>query len=253
MKIALLSLSGGLDSTSLLLHILMKKEYDKIYTYSFKYGQNHSIELDLAQRNADLFNKLLKQPIVHHQTIDLSSIFADCGSSLTSGSSNIPKGQDYNEGNQQSTVIPIRNVIFASILYSKASGLINTFLKESNDISVDIFTGVHSNDHTVYPDCRPQSVQMAQQLFKISDYHGDKINYNTPFVDYSKGQVLSSGISAIKQLGFMDHLDEIYQNTITCYAPNENGESCGQCASCKDRLQAFEDNHLKDPIPYVTI
>jgi 7-cyano-7-deazaguanine synthase len=252
-KIALLSLSGGLDSTSLLLHILAQKTYDKVYTYSFKYGQNHSIELKKAQKLVKQLNKLLPtlpNPI-EHQIIDLSSIFKDCGSSLTSGSNLIPKGQDYNETNQQSTVIPIRNVIFASILYSKASGLITTFLNGNHhDISVDIFTGVHSNDNAVYPDCRPESVQMAQQLFKLSDYNGESINYKTPFVNFSKSEVLNDGITSLENLGLSKQFKQIYKNTITCYAPNEKGESCGECASCKDRLEAFEYNGMVDPIKY---
>ena len=182
----------------------------------------------------------------------MSSIFADCGSSLTSGSNLIPKGQDYNETNQQSTVIPIRNVIFASILYSKASGLVTKYSKESNDygISVDIFTGVHSNDNAVYPDCRPESVQMAQQLFKLSDYNGESINYKTPFVTFSKSEVLKDGITSLENLGLSKQFKQIYKNTITCYAPNEKGESCGECASCKDRLEAFEDMGMVDPIKY---
>lgn len=263
-KLALLSLSGGLDSTSLLLHILAQQTYDKVYTYSFKYGQNHSIELKKAQKLVKQLNKLLptlSNPI-EHQIIDLSSIFKDCGSSLTSGSNLIPKGQDYNETNQQSTVIPIRNVIFASILYSKASGLVTTFQKMNNDdvtlhqdsvrpsVSVDIFTGVHSNDNAVYPDCRPESVQMAQQLFKLSDYNGTCIQYMTPFVTLSKSEVLNDGIGSLKKLGLSKQFKSIYKNTITCYAPNEKGESCGECASCKDRLEAFENNGIKDPIKY---
>ena len=255
MKFAILSLSGGLDSTSLLLHILAQKTYDKVYTYSFKYGQNHSIELKKAQKTVKLLNKLLhgsEDNLIKHDVIELSSIFADCGSSLTSGSNLIPKGQDYNETNQQSTVIPIRNVIFASILYSKASGLVTNFQKLNDyDTCVDIFTGVHSNDNAVYPDCRPESVQMAQQLFKLSDYNGESINYKTPFVTFSKSEVLKDGITSLENLGLSKQFKQIYKNTITCYAPNEKGESCGECASCKDRLEAFEDNGIKDPIKYM--
>lgn len=252
-KIALLSLSGGLDSTSLLLHILAQKTYDKVYTYSFKYGQNHSIELKKAQKLVKQLNKLLPNlpnPI-EHQIIELSSIFADCGSSLTSGSNLVPKGQDYNENNQQSTVVPIRNVIFAGILYSKASGLVTTLSHSEGSVSVDIFTGVHSNDNAVYPDCRPESVQMAQQLFKLSDYNGESINYKTPFVNFSKSEVLNDGITSLKELGLSKQFKQIYKNTITCYAPSGKGESCGECASCKDRLEAFEDMGMKDPIKYM--
>ena len=252
MKLALLSLSGGLDSTSLLLHILAQQTYDKVYTYSFKYGQNHSMEIKLAQKTVKLLNKLLHRSednLIKHDVIELSSIFKDCGSSLTSGSDLIPKGQDYNETNQQSTVIPIRNVIFASILYSKASGLVTKYSK-NEDTLIDIFTGVHSNDNAVYPDCRPESVQMAQQLFKLSDYNGESIQYKTPFVTLSKSEVLNDGIGSLKKLGLSKQFKSIYKNTITCYAPNEKGESCGECASCKDRLEAFENNGVKDPIKY---
>ena len=142
-------------------------------------------------------------------------------------------------------------MIFASILYSKASGLVTKYQKLNDyDTHIDIFTGVHSNDNAVYPDCRPESVQMAQQLFKLSDYNGTCIQYMTPFVTLSKSEVLNDGIGSLKKLGLSKQFKSIYKNTITCYAPNEKGESCGECASCKDRLEAFENNGIKDPIKY---
>jgi len=265
---ALLSLSGGLDSTSTLLYLLDPtiKKYEEIFTYSFSYGQKHSKEIKLAKNNVKYLNSLIEEgklgtqiKKIHHTIIDLKSIFEGTGSSLLGDSGkDIPEGK-YQESNQKSTVVPIRNIIFSSILYSKASGLVTNFLDNPSNknsiVGIDITLGVHADDGSDgYPDCREQSVKMAQELYKISDYNADYINYISPFVNGTKGELLSDCLESGIKIGLTkSQIKRILKNTITCYNPDEKtGESCGKCASCNSRKEAFKYVGMEDPIKYMT-
>lgn len=106
--------------------------------------------------------------------------------------------------------------------------------------------------NSVYPDCRPESVNMARELYKISNYGSERIDYEAPFVDLTKTQVLREGLIALDALG-LEYT--IYENTSSCYNPEVITEkgivlACGKCATCLDRLKAFEENGLVDPIAY---
>ena len=270
---ALLSLSGGLDSTSTLLYLLDPniKKYEEIFAYSFSYGQKHSKEIKLAKNNVKYLNSLIEKgklgtqvKKIRHTIIDLKSVFEGTGSSLVSDSGKgIPEGK-YQESNQKSTVVPIRNIIFSSILYSKASGIVTRYLENLSDHSngkgyilphVDIVLGIHADDNSDgYPDCRPESVKMAQQLYKISDYNAKYIEYISPFVNGTKGDLLSNGLKSGTRIGLNEsQIKRILKNTITCYNPNpKTGESCGRCASCNSRKDAFKYVGIEDPIKYMT-
>lgn len=137
MKKAILSLSGGLDSTCLLMYLL-SNDYE-VKSYSFQYGQKHQVELEKVKRNIEfLKGKGFK---LSHQIIDLRDCFSDSNSSLHVGGAPIPEGH-YAEENMKSTVIENRNVIFSAIIYGKALSWANK--TESN---VDVFLGLHSGDH----------------------------------------------------------------------------------------------------------
>lgn len=270
---ALLSLSGGLDSTSTLLYLLDPniKKYKEIFTYSFSYGQKHSKEIKLAKNNVKYLNSLIEKgrlgtqvKKIHHIIIDLKSVFEGTGSSLLGDSGkDIPEGK-YQESNQKSTVVPIRNIIFSSILYSKASGIVTGYLENLSEYSnskgyilpqVDIILGIHADDNSDgYPDCRPESVKMAQQLYKISDYNAKYIEYISPFVNGTKGDLLSNGLKSGLHIGLnKSQIKRILKNTITCYNPNpKTGESCGKCASCNSRKDAFKYVGMEDPIKYMS-
>lgn len=280
---ALLSLSGGLDSTSTLLYLLDPniKKYEEIFTYSFSYGQKHSKEIKLAKNNVKYLNSLIENgklrtqvKKIHHTIIDLKSIFEGTGSSLLGDSGkDIPEGK-YQESNQKSTVVPIRNIIFSSILYSKASGIVTRYLENLSDHftenlngdgedekrgcilpQVDIILGIHADDNSDgYPDCRPESVKMAQELYKISDYNAKYIEYISPFVNGTKGDLLSDGLESGIRIGLSKpQIKRILKNTITCYNPNpKTGESCGRCASCNSRKDAFKYVGMEDPIKYMS-
>lgn len=263
-KFALLSLSGGLDSTMSLLYLLADKtkNYQEIFAYSFSYGQKHTREIKLAKNNVKYLNSLIEKgklgtsvTRIHHSIIDLTSIFEGTGSSLVQDSNlAIPEGK-YAESNQRSTVVPIRNIIFSSILFSKASGIITRLTNDTTLPYVDITLGIHADDGSDgYPDCREHSVKMAQQLYKISDYNSFYIDYISPFVNNTKGELLEQGIQSGLKIGLnKNQINKILKNTITCYNPvPQTGQSCGKCASCNSRKEAFAYVKMEDPIEYAT-
>lgn len=245
---AVISLSGGLDSTCLLMHLLANG-YDEIRAFSFNYGQKHDVELRKVQNNIKFLQD--KGFNVSHQIIDLRDCFSDSASSLHKGGEAIPEGH-YADENMKSTVVENRNIIFSSIIYGKALGWAN---KTQSDVKITL--GLHAGDHAIYPDCREASQKMARELYALSNWGSERVDYIAPFVNIDKGAVLASGIAAMQHLGFTEsERDEVLRNTHTCYNPIPCGDgsdevkSCGKCGSCTERLEAFAVNGLKDPVPY---
>lgn len=230
MKNAVISLSGGLDSTCCLLHLL-SQGYGKIKAYTFKYGQKHNLEIGRAQAIA---NKLG----IDHKVIDISEVFNESQSSLL-GVGDIPKA-GYNEENMKSTVVENRNIIFSSIIYSKALSLAN-----ETGLDTDICLGIHSGDHAIYPDCTPESRAMAAELFRISNWNSERVAYIAPFEHNTKADVVKAGIEACKALG-LDYTD-ILGLTHSCYDPGEGDRPCGKCGTCVERQDAFEICGVDDP------
>lgn len=236
-----LSLSGGLDSTCLLLHYLAQGKV--VHGVSFIYGQKHSVELEKVKNNIKFLQG--RGLPVTHQIVDLTSAFTYSASSLHQGGEEIPTGH-YADENMKSTVVENRNVIFSSIVYGIALGI-----AKRNNINVVISQGVHAGDHTIYPDCRPESVQMARELYKISNWDSEKVDFQTPFVDMDKGEVLKAGVNAMNKMKFEDsEILFVLSHTHTCYNPDSEGRSCGKCGSCTERLEAFAANDMMDPVPY---
>ena len=238
-----ISLSGGLDSTMLLMHYLHRGF--EVRSYSFDYGQRHNIELDKVRKNIAFLQE--KGLPVSHQVINLRDAFSDSASSLYgSANGDIPKG-DYEDDNMKSTVVENRNVIFSSIIYGKALGWAN---KTNSNVLISL--GIHAGDHTIYPDTTPESQAMARELFRISNWGSEKVDYEAPFVNLHKDELLTSGIGAMRLMGFQDRdIETVLTNTHSCYSPDENGRSCGTCGTCRERLEAFAKAHIMDPIPYV--
>ena len=241
MKNAVISISGGRDSTCLLLKLL--EDGYNVKAYSFQYNQKHQIELKKAKKNIKFLQSKGFQ--ITHQIIDLTDIFSDSNSTLKNGGEKIPEG-NYNVSNMKNTVVENRNIIFSSIIYGKALSWAN---KINDDVKITL--GVHSGDHCIYKDCRPESINMSKELFKISNWGSERVDYIAPFVYINKAEVLEQGINAMKNIGFDNNtIKKILKNTHTCYNPNSKGESCGKCGSCNERIDAFNKNKIKDPIKY---
>lgn len=264
MKTAVVSFSGGMDSTCLVLYLLSKGH--SVHAVSFNYGQSHSIELKRASQIAKYLQKLGLS--IDHEIIDLRSVFNMSQSTLVKGE-HAPEGH-YADEMMKSTVVENRNVIFSSIVFSKALSFAKMNLdmlkynagtdpqqhvseKELRDqAKVVISLGVHAGDHAIYPDCTDESVNMARELFRISNWDSDLVVYDAPFVDYSKAEVLNVGRSSAKELGLKNlQINTIFRKSVSCYNANETGKSCGKCGTCTERLEAFWNNGLNDPAKYV--
>lgn len=238
-----ISLSGGLDSTMLLMHYLARGF--EVRSYSFDYGQKHDIELKKVKDNIKFLQE--KGLPVSHQVINLRDAFSDSASSLYGANNEkIPEG-DYRDENMKSTVVENRNVIFSSIIYGKALGWAN---KTQDNVLISL--GIHAGDHTIYPDTTPESQSMARELFRISNWGSERVDYEAPFVNLHKDELLTTGVGAMRLMGFQDSdIETVLTNTHSCYTPDSEGRSCGKCGTCVERLEAFEKAHMIDPIPYI--
>ena len=238
-----ISLSGGLDSTMLLMHYLARGF--EVRSYSFDYGQKHDIELKKVKDNIKFLQE--KGLPVSHQVINLRDAFSDSASSLYGANNEkIPEG-DYKDENMKSTVVENRNVIFSSIIYGKALGWAN---KTQSNVLISL--GIHAGDHTIYPVTTPESQSMSRELFRISNLGSERVDYEAPFVNLHKDELLTTGVGAMRLMGFQDSdIETVLTNTHSCYTPDSEGRSCGKCGTCVERLEAFEKAHMMDPIPYV--
>lgn len=237
-KLGILSLSGGLDSSSLLIHLL-QNNYE-VKTLSFDYAQRHRVELDRVKLN---INYLKSKGIeVEHNVIDLSILGKLFNSALTKKEINMPTGH-YADENMKATVVPNRNAIFSSIVYGYA-------LSQSVErkMDVEIFLAVHSGDHTIYPDCSPEFKNAIEKAFKIGNWGSERVNFSTPYINDNKTSILQDCIENCKKLNLDFNI--IMSNTNTCYSPNEKGESCGKCGSCIERIESFINIKRQDPVQY---
>ena len=232
---SVLSFSGGLDSTTLLLHLLEKS--NPVYALSFNYGQKHQIEIEFAKRNI-LYLKNAGY-IVNHKIIDISDTVTLLKSSLTDSTINVPEGH-YMDENMKSTFVPNRNAIFSSIIYGYALSIYKV-LKEPIYFSL----GVHSGDHLIYPDCRPEFYFQLIKSFEMGNWDSERIKLYLPYIEYNKADIIQNGIETCKRMG-IDY-KQIYQNTLTTYSPDEKGYSNGKTGSDVERILAFKSLKIQDP------
>jgi len=238
MKNAVISFSGGLDSTSLLLH-LIRKNYN-VYALSFNYGQKHKIEIDKAILNIEYLQ--LKNFNLKHKVLDISDAFSILNSSLTDKKQNIPLGY-YKEENMKSTVVPNRNAIFTSFAYAHAISI-----NKKKPLKTKIALGVHAGDHEIYPDCRLKFYRKLFNAFKTGNWETDNIEAYLPYLKFSKAQILKDALESCNDLKI--DFDKIFSNTLTSYAPDKNGISSGETASDVERILAFNEIGRIDPIAY---
>jgi 7-cyano-7-deazaguanine synthase len=263
MKHVVISLSGGMDSSTLLLRCL--KEYDTCTAISFDYGQKHRVELERAQSLVDYLNSCancdnLKPININYRQIKLKGLSDLLNSALVTGGKDVPEGH-YAEENMKATVVPNRNKIFASIIQAVALSI-----AEKTGEQCDIAMGIHAGDHAIYPDCRQEFRDADDAAFRMGNWGAEKVGYFTPYLEGDKFTILQDGEVLCEELGL--NFDEVYSRTNTSYKPinwkkvegtpshwlrNEpDGEwySDYKSASSVERVEAFIKLGRKDPVGY---
>ncbi len=222
---AVVLLSGGIDSTTTMA-VAGEEGYD-LYAISFRYGQRHLRELDMAKLTAQRFEARA------HIVVDFD-LRAIGGSALT-GEADVPKGRSLEEisGDVPVTYVPGRNTIFLSfaVAWAEVIG------------ARDIFIGANAIDYSGYPDCRPEFIEAfecAANLGTRSGVGGSPFTIHAPLIGMTKAEIIRTGIS----------LEVDYSITHSCYDPTPDHRACGRCDSCLLRLKGFKEAGLDDPIPY---
>lgn len=224
---AVVVVSGGLDSVTLLHHIANEYPYHDLHVISFNYGQRHKKELRCAEHHADLVGD-------SHEVVDITSIthlLANSGSSLVSDT-DVPEGH-YAEENMKATVVPNRNMIMASIAAGYAISMNAEFLA----------LGVHAGDHFIYPDCRPRffyalnaAIVTGNEGFGTIPTLEEGVEVqkfvHTPFINWTKADIA-------REAGELD-LD--FSTTWSCYKGGDI--HCGKCGTCVERLEAIAEAGL---------
>ena len=222
MSKAIVLLSGGLDSTTLL---AIAKAHDfECYALSFDYGQKQRSELESAKTIANQ-SKVLEHRIMKISLADIG------GSALTDDEIDVPK---YSESDEiPVTYVPARNTIFLSFALAWA---------EVIDCQ-KIYIGVNALDYSGYPDCRPEFIKAFENMANLAtkqSVEGEKIEIKTPLISMTKAEIIQKGLS----------LGVDYSQTISCYLANSNGEACGECDACVLRINGFNNANIKDPTFY---
>ena len=239
MKQAVLSLSGGMDSSTVLLHLLANKY--EVTALSFDYGQKHRVEL---KRAAELIEYLKQNGYnVKYQCITLLGLKELLNSNLVQGGEDVPEGH-YEEENMKDTVVPNRNKVFSSIIQAVALSVAN-----EKNCPVEIAMGIHAGDHAIYPDCRQEFRDADYKAFLEGNWDADKITYYTPYLNGDKFTILKDGEVCCEKLGL--DFDEVYKRTNTSYKPTAEGLSDYKSASSVERIEAFLKLGRKDPVEYV--
>jgi 7-cyano-7-deazaguanine synthase len=265
-KHVVVSLSGGMDSSTLLLRCL--KEYNSVTAISFDYGQKHRVELERAQSLVDYINATCPTDEncfngckVNYRQIQLNGLVGLLDSALVTGGEDVPEGH-YAEDNMKATVVPNRNKIFASITQAVALSVANR-----TGETCDIAMGIHAGDHAIYPDCRQEFRDADDAAFRIGNWEAERVGYFTPYLEGDKFNILQDGEVLCKELGL--DFDEVYSRTNTSYKPifieyapassrveetlrTKFGEwySDYKSASSVERVEAFIKLGRKDPAPY---
>ena len=262
-KHVVISLSGGMDSSTLLLRCL--KEYNTVTAISFDYGQKHRIELERAQSLVDYINdgyaseaENIPYSKINYRQIQLNGLADLLDSALVTGGAEVPEGH-YAEENMKATVVPNRNKIFASITQAIALSI-----AEKTGEQCDIAMGIHAGDHAIYPDCRQEFRDADDAAFRIGNWGSEKVGYFTPYLEGDKFTILQDGEVLCGELGL--DFNEVYKRTNTSYKPiyhnflytNDEDEivdgsdwfSDFKSASSVERVEAFIKLGRKDPVEY---
>lgn len=227
MKPAVVLLSGGLDSTTVL--ALARAQGFTPYALSFRYGQRHAVELEAAARVAAALG------VAEHviAEIDLRRFG---GSALTAELA-VPKGRELSELSTASAAIPItyvpaRNTVFLSFALAWAEVL----------DAADLFIGVNALDYSGYPDCRPDYIAAFETLANLATAAGvegrQRYRIHAPLIHMNKAEIIRTGLA----------LGVDYALTSSCYDPGPIGQPCGACDSCQLRAKGFAEAGVVDPL-----
>lgn len=269
-KQAVLSLSGGMDSSTLLLHLLAN-DYE-VTALSFDYGQKHRVELERATDLVEYINWNPTRvfcsnttpdeyeqiyPLVKHQVIRIDGLQKLLNSALVEGGKDVPEGH-YEQDNMKETVVPNRNKIFSSLVQAVALSLATKPVGEDCDVrqEVKIALGIHAGDHAIYPDCRQEFRDADMEAFRIGNWDSDLVDFYTPYLEMNKFTILQDGEKCCEVLGL--DFDEVYKRTNTSYKPiymcwgDDNGRwySDYKSAASVERIEAFIKLGRPDPVDY---
>lgn len=261
-KHVVVSLSGGMDSSTLLLRCL--KEYSSVTAISFDYGQKHRVELERAQSLVNYIGEeSYSQTELRYRQIKLDGLVDLLDSALVTGGKDVPEGH-YEQDNMKETVVPNRNKMFASISQAVALSVANR-----TGEPCDIAMGIHAGDHAVYPDCRQEFRDADDAAFRMGNWDAERVGYFTPYLDTDKFGILKDGEVLCEELGL--NFDEVYKRTNTSYKPiyiphisvknfltgemedilgRGNWYSDYKSASSVERIEAFIKLGRKDPVAY---
>ena len=221
MKNAVILLSGGLDSATVL--ALARQRGFACYALSVDYGQRHHAELAAARRVAQALGAV-EQRVAG---IDLTGFG---GSALTDARIAVP--EQPTQGIPL-TYVPARNTIMLSLALAWAEVL----------RAQDIFIGVNAVDYSGYPDCRPEYIEAFERMANLATkaaVEGGRLTLHAPLLHLSKAEIIKRGA----QLG----VD--YSLTVSCYQADEDGCACAVCDSCRLRRVGFETAGIADPTRY---
>ena len=251
-KQAVLSLSGGMDSSTVLLHLLAH-DYD-VTAVAFDYGQKHKVELERAQELVDYINSsdAYQGHNINFRVIKLDGLVDLLNSNLVQGGEDVPEGH-YEEENMKETVVPNRNKMFSSIIQAVALSIAN-----EKDCPVEIAMGIHAGDHAIYPDCRQEFRDADYNAFIEGNWDADKVTYYTPYLNGDKYDILKDGEVCCEKLGL--DFNEVYKRTNTSYKPIKHYHrpetnawewySDYKSASSVERIEAFIKLGRPDPVQY---
>jgi 7-cyano-7-deazaguanine synthase len=225
-KPAVVLLSGGLDSTTVL--AIAKDQGFEPSALSFRYGQRHEVELESARAVATAMG------VKRHEVLSVGlDVFG--GSSLTDNAIDVPIGrtnEDIGEG-IPSTYVPARNTVFLACALAFAEVL----------QAEDVFIGVNALDYSGYPDCRPEFIEAFERLANLATAAAvegrQRLKVHAPLMQMTKADIVREGT----------RLGVDYSTTVSCYRADARG-SCGECDSCSLRLKGFAEAGLTDPAPY---
>jgi 7-cyano-7-deazaguanine synthase len=223
-KPAVVLLSGGLDSTTVL--AIARAEGYTPYALSFSYGQRHSVELEAARRVAEALG------VARHVVADIDlRVFG--GSALTAEIA-VPhhdRAEDLDD-DIPVTYVPARNTVFLSFALAWAETL----------GASDVFIGVNALDYSGYPDCRPEYIHAYERMANLATKAGvegrQELRIHTPLINLTKVQIIERGLG----------LGVDYSITHSCYDPDPAGRACGTCDSCLLRRRGFAELGMGDPV-----